>query len=231
MRLTLPPVQLAQYVAAQVNTFFPDGENLQHEQLLGSLDGALSRLDYCFSHVALSHYYENGQSKFDHLHSDQYLMFLWFLSNQAWQDGLAKSVLDKLYLLNKYLHAFDCMYNTSLPEIFIIVHGVGTVLGKANYKNFLAIHQNCTIGASRGSYPCCGFGLGLGAGASLLGKSQVGSNVTIGASTCAVNINIPEKIIIVRNRNGEIIMNRQEEIKNSLAYQYFGDALLNAQPV
>ena len=39
---------------------------------------------------------------------------------------------DKLFLLNKALHGCDIYYEVALPSVFLLVHPLGTVLGRAS---------------------------------------------------------------------------------------------------
>lgn len=228
MHLTLQAPQLCEYVAKQLNTFFPDGDTVHAEDLVPSMPRALERLEYCFKHIALKHYCDNGVSQFNHLFADQYLVFLWFLANQTWQDGGRPSLLNKLYLLNKALHAFDCLYNTGLPEIFMVVHGVGTVLGKGQYANFFVVHQNCTVGTNGGIYPKTGLGLGMGTGATLIGDCTLGDFVTLGARADVLGVNIPSHSVVFRNKSGVLETRSRPDLKQSIAFQYFGNSLLTA---
>jgi serine O-acetyltransferase len=78
------------------------------------------------------------------------------------------------------------MYDTKLPEIFLVIHGVGTVLGKAQYSNYFVVYQGCTIGSNHGKYPVLGRGLGLGANAAIIGACRVGDDVSIGMGTAVI---------------------------------------------
>ena len=75
------------------------------------------------------------------------------------------------------------MYDTELPEIFLIIHGTGTMMGKAKYGNYFVIYQGCTIGASHGKYPVIGNGVSVTANASIIGKSNIGDGSTISTRT------------------------------------------------
>ena len=35
-----------------------------------------------------------------------------------------------------------------MPDIFLLVHPPGSVIGNAEYSNFLTVYQNCTIDLS-----------------------------------------------------------------------------------
>ena len=131
MKLSLTSDELKDYTSRQLNHFFPDKHVVKSSDLNAYADTALDRLNFCFSHVSFSRYNTNGQTIFNHLYTDQYLVYLWFLANTAWKQNGSEHIYSKIYYLNKALHSFDCMYNTALPNIFLVLHGAGTMLGKA----------------------------------------------------------------------------------------------------
>jgi serine O-acetyltransferase len=202
MQATLTPTALADYVARQLNHFFPDDQLLSGTDLASATSEAMDRVEYCFSHACLPRYFREGEARFNHLHSDQYLVFLWFLSNSIWRRGGAGPVADKVYYLNKALHAFDCVYENGLPDIFLVFHGVGTVLGKGTYGNYLWIAQGCTVGQHRGVYPRLGEWVGLAANSSIIGDCTLGDGATVGAGTYVVNQDIPAGHVVFRDRQG-----------------------------
>jgi serine O-acetyltransferase len=160
---------------------------------------ALDRLEHCFRHIAHPHYSDGTQARFDPLHSDQYCHFLFFLSWQAYTDAQDEDLAKRLFYLNKILHAFNCMYDTALPDVFWLIHVVGTVLGKARYRNHLVVRQNCTVGAIRGDYPDLGNGLILSANTSVIGRCRIGQNVMLGPGCTLVNENVPDNTLVLRN--------------------------------
>src|SRR3546814_2135485 len=78
---------------------------------------ALARLERCIAGVRM---WQAGE--FDHLHSSQYTIFLYYLANTAWRKLRAERVCTKLFYLNKALNGFECFYDTELPEVFFIGH-------------------------------------------------------------------------------------------------------------
>ena len=78
-----------------------------------------------------------------------------------------------------------------LPEVFLFVHPVGSVIGRARLGNFLCIYQNCSIGGSPRDgeldYPVLGDGVLMYAKSGVIGKSRVGSRVVLGAGSLVVN--------------------------------------------
>lgn len=193
MITSLPASDLTRYIQLQVNNFFPDLNAVHSNQIIQSVDLALEKMDHCLSKAALNRYKKDGSPYFDHLFSDSYMLFLCYLANSVWQKTNDRVLSSKVYYLNKALHTFDCMYDNILPEIFFIVHGFGTMMGKAGYKDYFVIYQGCTIGATHGVYPTFGKGVSVTANASVIGNSIIGDMATISTRTTIFQKNIPEK--------------------------------------
>jgi serine O-acetyltransferase len=191
MRLAVGIDDLAGYTANQLNNLFPDGYPASRPGLLPYVRLALDRVEYCFQHIAFTTYCEDDEAKFDPYHSDQYCAYLYYLSNTVYRTGGDPRLAAKLFALNKALNAFNCMYDTELPDIFLVVHGMGTVLGKARYADYLLVAHNCTIGAIGGVFPTMSEKLILSAGASLIGESVIGANVVLEPNCSLIKTSVP----------------------------------------
>jgi len=210
MILSLDKDTLIQYVIRQLEQLFPD--DIPVSEIGIYFDEALTRLDQCFSAVSVKYFKVGNQTRFNHLHSDQYAMFLYFLSNTLYRNDVNRDVCDKLYYLNKALHGIDVFYEVELPDIFMFGHCVGTVIGRAKYSDYLLIQQNCTIGAAReakpgedGIYPVLGKYLAVYAGASILGNCMVGQNCKISAHSLLLDQNISANSIYIGTPASHII--------------------------
>jgi serine O-acetyltransferase len=117
-------------------------------------------------------------------------MFLWYLSNTLWREGYDNITCSKIYYLNKVLHGLDCMYDTLMPDIFLIFHSGGTMLGKASYSDFFVALQGCTVGSQKGNYPVFGKGVALTANSSVIGKCTIGDRCTVSTRTTIFQKNI-----------------------------------------
>ena len=93
------------------------------------------------------------------------------------------------------MHSFDCMYDNNLPEFFLIIHGTGTMMGKAKYGNYFIIYQGCTIGANHGLYPNIGNGVTVTANVSVIGKCKIGNRSTISTRTTLFQKDVPNDSI------------------------------------
>lgn len=186
---TLAPTELARYVARQMATFFPDGdETAAVETVIGD---ALGRLEHCFNHARLKCFWTDACPRFNHLHTDQSAIFLYYLSNSAFKRG-AVNVAAKAYALNKALHGLDAFYEVELPAIFTLQHPVGTVLGRAAYSDYLCVYQNVTVGSDpAGAQPMLGRSVILYGGARVIGETRLGDNTVVSAGTTLLGGAVP----------------------------------------
>ena len=192
---SLTPAQLSELAAKQVNVLFPDLFPVSPSELMESAKRALKRLEFCFSHVNNRYFFNGKTTIFDHCHNDQYAMWLYCLSNEHYLKTGDRNVCSKLFSLNKTLHGCDIYYELSLPSIFLLVHPLGTVLGRGNYEDYLMVYQRCGIGSNHDVYPTLGRILTLHPGSSILGKSIVGDNCVIAADSLVIDKNIGDNQI------------------------------------
>jgi serine O-acetyltransferase len=191
MHLAMGVDELAEYTSAQLNNLFPDRCPASRTSLRPYIERSLERVEYCFERIALPAYGEHGRARFDPFHADQYCQYLYFVSNTVHRLEGDPRLAAKLFTLNRALNAFNCVYDTELPDIFLVVHGMGTVLGKAKYANYLLVAHNCTIGAIGGVFPHMSEKLILSAGASLIGDSLIGENVMVEPNCSLVKTSVP----------------------------------------
>lgn len=215
MKLSLTKSDLKDYLKKQVSVYFPDGnieKEFKNDDIDRALDLGLERLENCFKHIKLESYSsDNGQTYFSHLHSDQYSQFLYYFSNSLWTFSQNKEVCDKIVSLNKCLSGMFFSYKGVLPDIFLISHPVGTVLGNAKYSDFLVVMQNVTVNTGNEDGPVLGKGLFLAAGAKIIGTKPIGDRVSIGVDVTIYNQEIKDDKIVYRNMNGELIIKERKK--------------------
>lgn len=211
MELSISEKKLCIYVTKQLNVFFPDCV-LSPKGLEKSIRYAVERLRYCFLHIEKPYYNYNGKCIFNHLHGDHYAMFLYLLSNSLYVLENNDILASKVFLLNKALHGLDAFYSIELPKIFIFVHPIGTILGKATYENYFAVYQNCTIGATEeGIYPSFSEGTVCYSKSSIIGKCNVGKNVVFAANSLVINQNISDNRLVLGSfPNNRVIENNKK---------------------
>lgn len=196
---------LCRLAARQVDAFFNDGDPVAADELVPSARLALARLAHCFSKVNNTYFFDGQQSVFDHLHGDQYAMWLYFLANQLNQDKAPAAWCKKLFLLNKALHGCDIFYEVALPPVFLLVHPLGTVLGRGNYDDYLIAYQRVGIGSNHNIYPTLGRHVTLRPGSAVLGKATVGDNCSIAAESLLLDRDLPANSVYIGTPRDHLI--------------------------
>jgi len=217
MKLSIPKSELKRYIGMQLNTFFPDKFKFSGKDINVAFELALERTEWCFKHISSESYFKDNQVLFSHLHSDQYSQFLYFFSNSLFLESQNKPICDKLILLNKALNGMFYSYKGKLPEVFLFVHPVGTVIGNANYSNFLVIYQNVTINTGivdeNGDLtPRIGKGVFLSSGAKIVGNKSIGNRTSIGVNTLIFNREIPGDSIAYTKDDGSLVVEGRKKV-------------------
>lgn len=196
MKSTLSPENLAGYVARQLELFFPDGE-IKASAIAPYVEAASERAEHCFRHIRDRYHFDGHDTLFNHRNTDQYACYLYFLCNTIHRRQGDSSLAEKVYGLNKALHGIDIFYEVELPDIFMLVHPVGTVLGRARYEDYLCVYQNCTVGANLDDeYPRLGRGVVLYGGSRIIGRSHIGDNCMIATGTIALDFQAPPDSVV-----------------------------------
>jgi serine O-acetyltransferase len=206
MNISLTKSLLLNFILRQIDNFFPDGADYSKIHLDKYLDIALQRTEYCFSKINLKYYYDKGQVQFNHLNGDQYSMFLYLLSNTLYKNNVDLDLCSKLFALNKTLHGIDAYFEVELPEIFLFVHPLGTVLGRGKYSNYFLVYQRCNIGSNKDIYPIMGEYTSLHPGSAILGSCHLGENCTLAAHALLLDKNLPTNSLYVGNPEGHRII-------------------------
>lgn len=195
-QLSLPPRELEAYLTASLRHHVPDG---YAPAALGKhLARALERTEACFSAIHRKYFREGDLLRFDHLNGDQFAAFLYYLGNTVWRDSGDEGLPTRLFYLNKILHGLDLYFAVAMPDVFRLVHPVGTVLGRAEYGNYFMAYQNCAVGANEHNvYPRFGTGTILYARTSVLGDCTLGDDVVCGANTFLLNTRVPANTTVV----------------------------------
>ena len=96
-----------------------------------------------------------------------------------------------------------------MPDIFLLVHPLGTVVGKAKFSDYLAIYQNVTIGSEKNKYPKIGKYCVFYSKSSLLGNSVLGNNVIMSANSMAIDMKIGDNKIACGQYPNVLIKNNK----------------------
>jgi serine O-acetyltransferase len=183
---------LARYIASQLNSLFPaSGAESDLQQIMPILPTALDRLRPIVSAVTI---FQPGS--FNHFHSLQYASLLYLLGNVQWRLDSTNPIGDRLFCLNRALNSLDLYNAVSLPEVFFISHGLGTVLGNATYGTRLVVFQNVTVGRVGKAKPVIGSDVVLYPGAVVTGDSVVGEKCVVAAGTVIHGVQVPDNTIV-----------------------------------
>lgn len=170
--------------------------NKEEEEIINEYkDYTNDRFLYNCSHLRNKYYKDiNNLSP---LHSGQYTMFLYFLANTIYKNTNKRlEICDKIYNLLKIISCADLYYEIELPEIFMLEHPVGSVMGRAKYGNYFNFMQGCTVGGNHNDYPELGNSVIMYSNSKILGKCKIGNNVLISANTYIKNTDIPDNSIV-----------------------------------
>ena len=211
------------YIKNLIKKYFPDKKKfpLNNKKLKQVLNLAYERQEFCYSNIYDKYFNEKGKVLFNHLNSDHFCSFLYFVSNSAFKLNADKSFMDKNFYLNKIMNCVDIFYTVELPSIFALAHPVGTVLGNANYQDYLYVYQNVVVGGifknGKNIYPKLGKGNILYSHVSLIGNTNVGDNVIFGSNTFVQNKNIKSNSIVL----GHYPNNKVKNLKDNVIDRYF----------
>lgn len=190
---------LTEYISKQVNNLLPDSE-IQSNILYSFIKKAIERTEYCFSKINAKYFFDGKNVFFNHLNTDQYAIFLYYLANTIWVEEKDSTLSSKIYYLNKALHGLDAFYEVTLPDIFILTHPVGTVLGRGEYSDYFVAYQRVTIGGNTDlEYPVLGKGVAMYGGSAVIGNCKIGNGCSISFGTMVMERNIPPDMVVFGN--------------------------------
>jgi serine O-acetyltransferase len=216
MKTTLSQHDLSSYVAQQLHYMFPDAAVAPY-CLNENVGRALERLDFCFSHARIKYFVDGQQTRFNHRNTDQYAMFLYFLSNSIFRSGGDLALAEKTYALNKALHGIDVFYEVQLPDIFLFQHPVGTVLGRATYSNYLFVYQRCSVGSNLdGQYPRFGEGVVMFGGSTVIGNCAIGDNCWLSVGATIMDCDIASGSVVFGRTPNHVVKRTRRNVKREI---------------
>ena len=193
---SLDTMALTRYVVRQLNNLLPDSE-VDAQAMALFVEKAMKRTEYCFSRINDKYFFDGRHVRFNHLNTDQYAMFLYYLSNTIWLEEKDDELASKVYYLNKALNGLDAFYEVNLPDIFLLVHPIGTVLGRGEYKDYFVAYQRVTVGGNIDlEHPVLGKGIAMYGGSALIGNCKIGDNCLISTGTIVMESNIPQDMVV-----------------------------------
>ncbi|MBW1768736.1 MAG: hypothetical protein JRJ65_17025, partial [Deltaproteobacteria bacterium] len=124
-----------------------------------------------------------------------YTRLIYYFSRLLIKKNVDRFILDQLFLSIKTRCCIDLFYEFDIKKYFLPAHALATVMGRAQYSDYLVVHQNCTIGNNKRKYPKLGKGVILGAGSIVLGDCRIGDNVYVAAGALVIDSDIPSNSI------------------------------------
>ena len=213
-------LHLPEYVDRQIQNFFPLEGKDDLLVIQDAMPATLQRLAHCFKYINFPAYFSGNVPRFSILHSDQYAAFLYLLSNEVFNKNGVHPAAKKIFYLNKALHSLNCMYDVQLPPVFLFLHLVGAVIGKAQYGNYLVVRQGCTIGALRGKYPTLGDGFIMSPGSSIIGPRKVGAGVMLTPDTSVMmGEEIPPSTLVSGNHAHGLVLRPLSDVAFAFAFK------------
>jgi len=203
-------------VINQVNYLFNDKYKVQKKNVISSLNDAYERTINCFSKIDNPYYYDKKKKfvLFNYLNSDQFSTFLYFLSNSCFKRNKPKELCEKIYYLNKILNSIDLFYEVEMPDIFLLVHPVGTVLGRANYSDYLIVYQGVNVGSNKNKYPKFSKYVTLRPSSSVLGNCSLELNSELATGSILIDKNLKKNTIYFGNPK-DFFLKKKKEFNNN----------------
>ena len=219
METNMCPSEMKNYLICQMEHFFPDRQTnkyFQGKDVEQAIQVAYERMENCFKVLTNAAYSnEDGQTFFNYLHADQYATFLYFFSNYLWNTSGNKLICDKALQLNRVLNNLFLSYKCKLPDIFYLAHPMGSIIGNADYSDYLVISQGVTINTGTSIdgklTPKIGKAVYLATGAKIIGNEEIGNRVTVGVDAVVYKRKIEDGKLVIRDETGEIVI--KENIK------------------
>lgn len=188
--------ELTFFIFSQLNAILPNKFDNEKSLIDRHIHLTLERLKVCIN--AVKCWEEN---EFDHLHSSQYCIFLYYLANTIWKETGETELPTKLFLLNKVLNSIDLFYEIEMPAIFFIGHSAGIVLSKAKYSDYLVLYQNSTVGKNHGIAPVIDQGVIMYPNTAIIGRCHISSGSVISQGVSVINQNTPKDCLVFNNLN------------------------------
>lgn len=203
--------QLCALVCKQIENFWPIRLSNEIETVLPEV---LERMKNCFERSQNKYIHKENDIIFNVDHAVSYAIFLYLLSNELYKVGKEEAA-SYIYYLNKIMHSVDWFYAIELPTVFMAEHPLGSVLGRAVYKDYFMVYQGCTVGGNRRNgqlyYPEIGHHVITFANSTLLGNSHVGNYVVISSGTYIKDTDIPDNCIVFGRSPQLIIKQKSKE--------------------
>lgn len=194
-------MDLSVYISSQIDVFLPGLFSKEEitEQLRPIVADAHEKSITCLCRQPAF----RDITSVDALHSRQYSTLLYFVGRIAHAHDARLS--QGVSYLNKILHGVDIFGHIVLPEIFVIGHTSGIVLGSATYGENLVFFHGVTVGRYLDQRPRIGKNVILFSDVQVLGRSQIGDGVVVSAGTRITNQVVPDNTIVFQGSGNDLV--------------------------
>lgn len=184
---------LLRLLARQLDSLVPgDGPAADAEQLAPLLAPALERLAPILAAVRA---FEPGV--YHPYNALQHASLLYLLANEAFRQQGHGVLAERLFCLNRALNAIDLFYAVQMPEVFFLSHGLGAVLGNAQYAGPLVVFQQVTVGRVGAQRPQIGRNVVLYPNAVVTGDTVLGDGCVVSAGCVLHGQQVPPDTLVV----------------------------------
>ncbi|MFT5890070.1 MAG: serine O-acetyltransferase [Dokdonia sp.] len=208
MIFEIPKEDILKGLIRQLTSFFSISDT-EIDELHALNDMVFQRCEYNFSKNENKYYSREGEVYFNPYHSGQYTVFLYYFSNTIFKKKKdCLPLADKIYYLNRTMNSCDLFYEVALPDIFMLDHPLGSVMGRGQFGNYFAFSQNCTVGNNNNIFPVIGEHVTMSANTMILGNCKVGNHVILGAGACVKDQDVPDHSLVFGSSPNLIIKKR-----------------------
>lgn len=165
---------------------------------------ANARFTYCYNS-------QRNKYTLSPFHVDSALTYMVYLASSIYQTvdhPSCKIVAEAVYYFSRCHFGIDVFPSRNIPQEILFVHPLGSILGNAQFGRRLVVYQQVTVGGNpKLEYPVIGDDVVLFSKSSVLGRSVIGNNCSIGAGVI-INNQIVEDNTIVYLDNGSLKQKR-----------------------
>ncbi len=203
---------------------FPNGSILSEEYLpsRGCFESAINSWEET-KNLLRTKYWSDWKVSIPNVFNVDHMTLFCFLLAKEEINLKREMSADRICYLNLIRHSTNIWHSVSLPKKTLFVHALGTVLGKAKYGSSLVCYQNVTVGGSNSVYPIIHGDCVIYSGASILGNSEIGENVVIGAGSLIVDEIIPSNSKVQGRSPNLIIKSLEVNISEEFFYNTHTD--------
>lgn len=185
-----------QQLIKQLDNFYGIG-NSEIAAIDSVYEAVLESLATTFKHVNNKYFHEGGAAKFNPLHVVQWTMFLYQIARKLYLESPSSiDLCDKIYGLSKSISSADIYYEIKMPNIWLMEHPQGSVMGRAEYSDYFFFMQGCTVGVNRGRCPRLGKHISMLSNSKVLGDCTIGDYVIFAANSYVIDEDIPSYSIV-----------------------------------